>query len=383
VEEKEHYFGVDLLRFAAASLVVLNHFGIFAWNTPSMGATGKWIAFPPLVPASWFGWVGVEIFFVISGFVIAASARNATPGSFVRNRIVRVAPALWICSTLALAVQLTSGQPPSAMLAAYARSLVLSPIGPYIDGVIWTLVVEAVFYFLIFATLLAGRFDRIDRIAAALGIASAAFLAIFAYAEYFHESPAFAAIAAICGRFYFKLLLLRYGVFFAIGILLWYGFERGFSRFTLALIAIFMGFGALEIVIQSAELQDIVLLRSGAGSAVPPLSDRAMFAVFIWMSGVAGLVLSILFRTRIYRRLKAYRNLLRDVGLMTYPIYLNHFVLGMTLVPALFALGLQRWLVFVLSLAAVLGSSWFIMSVPERALRSALLSLSARLPRVA
>jgi peptidoglycan/LPS O-acetylase OafA/YrhL len=383
VQEKEHYFGVDLLRFFAASLVVLNHFGIFAWNTPSMTATGKWIAFPALVPASWFGWVGVEIFFVISGFVIAASARHATPGSFVKNRIIRVAPALWICSTVALLVQVTSGQPLHVLLGSYARSLILSPKGPYIDGVIWTLVVEAVFYFLIYATLLAGKFERIDRIAAALGAASAAFLIFFAYAEYFHDIPMFGAIAAICGRFFFKVLLLRYGVFFACGILLWYGFERGFSRRTLALIAIFAAFGAVEIAIQSAELDQIVLLRSAAVSSVPSLSTRAMLAVFIWTGGVAGLILSVAFKSRIYRQLKAHGRFLRDVGLLTYPIYLNHFILGMTLVPALFALGLGRSSVFVLSFATVLGSSWFIMSVPERALQAVLLSFSARRPKVA
>ena len=383
MEEKEHYFGVDLLRFFAAAIVVLNHFGIFTWNTPSVGVTGKWLAFPALVPASWCGWVGVEIFFVISGFVIAASAQHATPGSFLKHRIIRVAPALWICTTLAFALQLTSGQPFNPLLAAYVRSLFLSPVGPYIDGVIWTLVVEAAFYLLIFATLLAGKFDRINRIAIGLGIASAIFLTIFAYAEFFHDIPVFAKIAAVCGRFYFKLLLLRHGVLFACGMLLWYGFEHGFSRLTLALIGVFVAFGAVEIVIQSAEFDPIILLRAEAGPSVPPLLNRAMLAVFIWMGGVSSLVLSVVFRSKIYRGFKNHGKLFRDIGLLTYPIYLNHFVLGMTIVPALFALGLERSLVFAISLATVLASSWFIMSLPERALRAVLLSIITRPPKVA
>jgi peptidoglycan/LPS O-acetylase OafA/YrhL len=381
VEEKEHYFGVDLLRFVAASLVVLNHFGIFTWNTPSVGITGQWLAFPALVPASWYGWVGVEIFFVISGFVIAASARHATPSSFLKHRIIRVAPALWICTTLAFALRLTSGLPFSPLLAAYVRSLLLSPVGPYIDGVIWTLVVEAAFYFLIFTTLLAGKFERINRIATGLGIASAIFLTIFAYAEFFQDIPVFAKIASVCGRFYFKLLLLRHGVIFACGVLLWYGFEHGFSRLTLALIGVFVAFGAVEIVIQSVELDHTILLRAEAGPSAPPLLNRAMLAVFIWIGGVASLVLSVVFRSKIYRRLKNHRKLIQDIGLLTYPVYLNHFVLGMTMVPALFALGLERSLVFALSLATVLASSWFIMSIPERALRSALLSISSGPPK--
>jgi peptidoglycan/LPS O-acetylase OafA/YrhL len=383
VEDRERYFGIDLLRMYAASLVVLNHFGIFAWNTPSMASDPKWVAFPSLVPASWFGWVGVEIFFVISGFVIAASAQHATPMGFVKNRVIRVAPALWICSTLALLVQVASGQALYGMLAAYFRSIFLAPVGPYIDGVIWTLVVEAVFYFLIFMTLLAAKFDRIHFIAGVLGTASAAFLLFFACATYFHDIPVFSTIASICGRFYFKLLLLRYGVFFASGILLWYGFDRGFGRSTLSLITFFVAFCIVEIVIQNIEYNQMILIRSGDQATVEPLLFRSILAVMVWVCGVVSLVISVVFKSKIYHRLKNYKNLLRDVGLLTYPIYLNHFSLGMTLTPALFALGLERPLVLVLSLSAVLGSSWFIMRFLERAFQSALLSFSSRLLKVA
>ena len=373
--EKEHYFGLDLLRFFAASIVVLNHFGIFTWNQPSIAVTGRWLAFPGLVPASWCGWVGVEIFFVISGFVIAASARNATPGSFLRHRIIRVFPALWICTTLAFVMLLASGQSLSTLLPAYIRSLFLSPVGPYIDGVIWTLMVEAVFYSLIFLILLAGRFDRMNRVAIGLGVVSSIFLTVFACAEYVREVPGFAGIVAACGRFYFRLLLLQHGVFFACGMLVWYGFERGFSRVTIIMIGIFVAFGVLEIVLQTIQYDPIVRERAQAGPAVPPLLDRAAAAALIWAAGLASLILSVAFRSKIYDRLKNRQKLLRDIGLLTYPVYLNHFVLGMTLVPALFAHGLTRPLVLALSLATVLVTSWLIMSIPERALRSALRSL--------
>jgi peptidoglycan/LPS O-acetylase OafA/YrhL len=371
-EKKEHYFGVDLLRFFAALMVVLNHFGVFAWNRPAVDANGKWLAFPEVVSASWYGWVGVQIFFVISGFVIAASAQKATPTGFLKHRIIRVFPTLWICSTLAFAVLLCSGQPFSILLPAYIRSLFLSPVGPYIDGVVWTLVVEAAFYFLIFLTLLTGRFDQMNRVALCLGVASAIFLTISACAAFFHDIVVFSKIAAACSRFYFKVMLLHHGVFFACGMLLWYGFQRGFSRLTLTLIGVFVVFGAVEIVLQSVDYDHSVVARAEDGPAVPPLFNRAMLAVLIWMGGVAGLVLSVAFRSDIYRRLKKYRKLLRDIGLLTYPIYLNHFVMGMTLVPALFAIGLASPLVFALSFATVLWSSWLIMSIPERALQSAL-----------
>src|SRR5262249_48868818 len=156
-----------------------------------------------------------------SGFVIAASARGATPGSFLKHRVIRVFPALWICTTLAFALLLASGQPLSTLLPAYFRSIFLSPVGPYIDGVVWTLVVEAVFYILIFAVLVTNKFDRMNLIAIGLGAASSIFLVVFACAEYLREIPIFADIADTCGRFYFKLLLLHHGVFFACGMLIW------------------------------------------------------------------------------------------------------------------------------------------------------------------
>ena len=42
------------------------------------------VRFPSAAPFTWFGWVGVEIFFVISGFVIANSASKSSATEFPR-----------------------------------------------------------------------------------------------------------------------------------------------------------------------------------------------------------------------------------------------------------------------------------------------------------
>ena len=49
------------------------------------------------------GFVGVDVFFVISGFIMYAAARDEPPLEFVRRRLVRVVPLYWM-ATLALAV---------------------------------------------------------------------------------------------------------------------------------------------------------------------------------------------------------------------------------------------------------------------------------------
>ncbi|TIT70941.1 MAG: acyltransferase, partial [Mesorhizobium sp.] len=55
------------------------------------------------------GWVGVQVFFVISGFVIAFSAENSTPLKFFEARVRRLAPAVWVCAPVSAIVLLLVG----------------------------------------------------------------------------------------------------------------------------------------------------------------------------------------------------------------------------------------------------------------------------------
>ena len=127
--EQRNYFGLDLVRFGAALMVALYHLAFWDW-LPERSPT------PPIAPVSIFsaGWVGVEIFFVLSGFVIALSAQGKTVGQFITGRAARLYPAAWMCATISFIV-LHHTQ----LLPDYFRSIALSPIGPWIDGAYWTL----------------------------------------------------------------------------------------------------------------------------------------------------------------------------------------------------------------------------------------------------
>src|SRR4051812_36390188 len=149
-----HYYGLDLMRFVAAWLVVFYHFGQFDWKYPSAHPPPNEVAFPFLHRMTAIGSVGVEIFFLISGFVIAGSAVGQTPSHFAFRRAIRILPALWICSILSFIARASTGESISSLTTALLNSVLLSPRGPYIDGVVWTLVVEGVFYALIFLRLL-------------------------------------------------------------------------------------------------------------------------------------------------------------------------------------------------------------------------------------
>lgn len=348
-----HLYGIDCVRFFAAGLVVLFHFSRFGLTPgdfdPAPGAS----AFGWLQPLGWCGWVGVQIFFVISGYVIAASAQKATTRSFVIKRGIRVFPALWICSAIALTVRLAWGDPAGPTLAAFGRSVVLSPKGPYLDGVVWTLVLEAVFYALIAAIILrhapgGSRMALFERGALALGGISTVFLIFFVFASHVGLEFQGHALADVLGGFEFKLLLLWHGVFFALGILLWLIDREGPTPLRYRAAAVFAVMGVVEISID-------------AGGGL-----RAIAPTLLWVAAVGIVILS----TRLETPMPAWsQKSVRTMGLMTYPLYLNHYTFGMYLIGFLAPVVDSRAVLLVLCLTIVFGSSWAIVQWPERALQ--------------
>src|SRR5580692_7749566 len=89
---KNHFSLLDPLRFGAAFGVALFHQLFWSWAWVSIGHPGfertvaADVQYPSAAPFTWFGWVGVEIFFVISGFVIANSASRSSPKQFLVGR---------------------------------------------------------------------------------------------------------------------------------------------------------------------------------------------------------------------------------------------------------------------------------------------------------
>src|SRR5579871_1299708 len=112
---RRYFFWLDPLRFGSALAVAFFHQMFWSWARYSVGATPGFeqfvavdVQFLSAAPFTWFGWVGVEIFFVISGFVIANSANNSSPIEFVLSRALRLYPAVWVCATATLIVLLVS-----------------------------------------------------------------------------------------------------------------------------------------------------------------------------------------------------------------------------------------------------------------------------------
>jgi len=132
---------LDVLRGIAAIAVVIYH------NTWFIKHEG---------PAFNYGKTGVELFFMISGFVIFMSIGHVKKGSdFVVNRVARLYPAYWLCVSFTFGLQLCNAllyPKPESNLHLTRDYLVNLTMFQYyfkvqdLDGPYWTLIIEMVFY---------------------------------------------------------------------------------------------------------------------------------------------------------------------------------------------------------------------------------------------
>jgi exopolysaccharide production protein ExoZ len=157
------FVGVQILRALAALMVVWHH---ARHEADLLAGRGAWAALEPDTLLPWWG--GVDLFFVISGFVIVhASGRlYGAPGGrarFLAHRIARVVPLYWLVSLVFLLVALARPdllgeaasliREPGALLASFLFWPASRPDGTVqpLYGLGWTLNYEAFFYVL-FAT---------------------------------------------------------------------------------------------------------------------------------------------------------------------------------------------------------------------------------------
>jgi exopolysaccharide production protein ExoZ len=114
-----------------------------------------------------FGAFGVDIFFVISGFVMAMIvAKGQTAANFALQRVIRIVPLYWLLTTIFLfAAKLRPDLAPSTdpSLLDYIRSLFFVPYFKQ-DGTLcpiltvgWTLDYEMFFYLCVFGSILSSR----------------------------------------------------------------------------------------------------------------------------------------------------------------------------------------------------------------------------------
>lgn len=153
---------LDYTRFVAAIAVMLFHYsyiGIFYGRVTSISYI------PGFSEIARYGYLGVELFFMISGYVIFFSARGRTAAQFAAARALRLYPAFIFCVLLtSLIAHSWGGRTNNVAFAQMLANLTMNaPFfhHDFVDGSYWSLIYELHFYALITVLLLLGLARRI------------------------------------------------------------------------------------------------------------------------------------------------------------------------------------------------------------------------------
>src|SRR5258707_5204763 len=140
-QDRERQTGLDLLRALAIVVVVICHAAPFGFKLPCR--------------ADRFGWIGVDLFFVLSGYLIGgqllaplARDQRINLGRFFTRRALRIMPAYF--AVLAVYFLLPSWREYSEMSQPFWKFLVVVPNIALHGGTAfshaWSLAVEDQFY---------------------------------------------------------------------------------------------------------------------------------------------------------------------------------------------------------------------------------------------
>lgn len=303
--------GLDIIRFLAACGVMFFHY-VYLVSKPghtTYRLTGGEISFPSFDFSSSLGWIGVEVFFLISGFVISMSAAQSSPRAFFEGRVLRLVPAAWLCATITLIVALSVHDGSvTSILMRYVRSMAFIPFGEQIDGSYWTLGIEISFYACVWFLLILRKWDYFLPFVCALGLVSTG----YNIAQYLTDGHLFPN-----GRLV-DLLLLRHGCAFAFGALVYMMSVHGHKWHMAALSLVMLVGVCFELPLQ------FIAHLDGHYDA-----QRFLALYCVWGGSVVLFLASVFYNDRILAVIpEAGRRFTRKIGIMTYPLYLIHAVVG-------------------------------------------------------
>lgn len=286
--------GLDVLRGLAAAAVMLHHHGEY-YDALYSGRT-------PLFINLHAGHFGVELFFIISGFVILMTVeRKNTVRDFAVSRFTRLMPTFLAALVLATMILSQWPMPPLQMPTPrqFLANLTMAAelLGErYVDLPYWTLTYELMFYVLMAGALALGRLRSLEWLGLLAIAAGLAFLAMVDVKLHRRTSI---------------VLLVGYSNFFLIGICLYRIHMRTARPITWIALALAVAVTALG----GGE-------RAFYASSALYLILTATFTALVW------------FATGPYGSTLAWPPLV-FLGRISYPLYLVHVGLGYPLIRCL------------------------------------------------
>ncbi|MEW2355396.1 acyltransferase [Spirillospora sp. NPDC029432] len=326
---------LDLLRFIAAAAVMLHHFTGVP-TTVSWGREAKEV-FPELAPVTHYGQYGVELFFMISGFVILMSVQGRGVGEFAISRVSRLYPAYWFAVTLALVIYLATGFESLAtgdlgVVRAYLPNMTMLQAGagvPHIEVIYWTLWVELHFYALIALLIWSGGLT-------------------YARCVIFMSGWLLLSVFALEGdvRFLDMALIAAWSPYFIAGMAFYLIYRYGSNPVPWLIVLFSYALGV-----------HFTLKRVKPPLNWPEVDEKAIPLII-----AAFFVLMALVATGRLRRPGS--RFLTVLGALTYPLYLIHETVSRPLISSLFPY-YSRWLVLAVAIATTLSAAYLIHKLVE------------------
>jgi peptidoglycan/LPS O-acetylase OafA/YrhL len=341
--KNDRLYSIDLIRFIAALYVVFYHYGFRGFAKDNMSI----LQFSELESFSKYGYLGVDLFFIISGFVIIMSVRNSDLIDFGISRFTRLYPAFWVSVALTALVTFFYGgiiYNVSLKQVLFNLTMLNGFFGvEHVDGVYWSLVVELKFYFLIAIVLFFNKLKHIKifgYILLAISILqlflpfadAPRFLQVIYYATFARWSPYF-----IAGMFFY--------------------FIRSEKEILKNLIPIII---AYFVAIKYA-LENVVYRSEVYGhnfSAIVVVLLISIFFVVIFFISINKLKL-------LNRKVFLY------MGILTYPLYLIHQNIGFIIFNNLGS-KINKWVLLFAVFTIMLIASYMINKFIEKPLGSGL-----------
>lgn len=345
---------LDLLRFVAALAVLAFHYFIaFA----SVWGERPAELFPAISTISGLGILGVELFFMISGFVILMSIWGRGMGEFALSRLVRLFPAYWVSVGVTAVVY--------GLTAATALDPKLGPGGYGVNltmlqrafgvadanGVYWSLWVELRFYVLISILVITGV--TLNR--------CLVFMGVWLLAAGFFAGSEEAWVDLV--------IMPKYAAYF-VGGMAFFLMTRFGPRLVLWCLAGISGGLAV-----SAALDRVAGRVENVGYAAMPVPDWAVVVTVVGFYVLMAMVALGWLRWLRWRGLVV-------LGALTYPLYLFHTAAAVLIVPALRDV-LPPALTALVTVLAAMAFSYLVYRVAERPLQELVKSRKRRRARQA
>lgn len=288
---------IDILRFIAAFAVMNFHYfaGSFARDN---GMLALFIN---------YGSLGVQLFFIISGFVIYFSLKKPIK-EFAVGRFMRLYPLFWVLCTITYIMTVIMPGGNHLSFWGYLRNLLMINDGKYVnlvDNSYWTLTVEVFFYFYIGSFVHFFKLKRLESFYAGWLVLS---LASFYFGIY--------------NVIILKLLFVRFAPYFIFG-------------------------GMMGLIVETwannsfiAKCRHLLILLASAISPVyishvlnsQSLQASNNFGAYDYYSSAIVQSFFVLVPIAIYLSLKIsssfFINLAKILGGITYPLYLLHSKIG-------------------------------------------------------